>query len=117
MLIYRFIELKSNVDQIIDRSQRLVDGHSLCVPYEPTEQGVAHRNQYGQLDMYVDANDQATEVVLGAQFEILLFSCLSLFLIKVLYNIHGVDFWGSTRARIMLFALTVPVFILIGRTS
>jgi hypothetical protein len=55
--------------------------------------------------------------VLGAQFEILLFSCLSLFLIKVLYNIHGVDFWGSTRARIMLFALTVPVFILIGRTS
>jgi hypothetical protein len=43
-IVYRFLQLNTNIGQIDERSQRLIDGHSLCVPYESTETGLGHRN-------------------------------------------------------------------------
>jgi hypothetical protein len=67
--------------------------------------------------MYADATDEAKEVVLGAQFEILLWNLLFLFLLRTLYNLHGTEFWVSTRVKVMVLLLTAPPMFLIGHTS
>lgn len=67
--------------------------------------------------MYADATDQAKEVVLGAQFEVMLWSLLFIFLLRTLYSLHNAEFWTSTRVRFMLLLLTVPIVLLIGKSS
>jgi hypothetical protein len=52
-----------------------------------------------------------------AQFNLLVYSGVTLFLIRLLYQLHGVDFWGSWRVRILFVVLLLPVIALIGQTG
>ena len=36
----------------IKMTQNLIDGHNMCVPYDPADVGIKHRNAFGQLDLY-----------------------------------------------------------------
>lgn len=89
----------------------------MCVMYNPTDVGLMHRNQMGQLDSYAEATDEAKDVVMEAQFNLLLYAGITLFLLRILYQVHGAPFWESWRVRILFVVLLLPTFILVGQTG
>jgi hypothetical protein len=52
-----------------------------------------------------------------AQFNLFVYAGLTLFLLRILYQVHGVQFWESWRVRILFVVLLLPTFILVGKTG
>ena len=99
------------------RNDNLIAGHNMCVAYQPNDLGVYHRNERGQLIAYEETTYRSMDLVVSANFSLLFNAGCTLFIFRLIYYHHAMDFWKDWRMWVLSLVLLLPVFQHVAQCS
>jgi hypothetical protein len=86
-------------------------GHNMCVPFQPNEVGVFSRNDKGQLMAYEETTFSSMDLVVSANFSLMFNALATLFIIRLMYFHHALDFWKDFKIWLLTIILMMPVLM------